>query len=156
MREAAEMFENKPGVVTTACFAWHPSDAFKRGINWSAFLAAENVASYALLERKAASNPEWVLGRADPLSRLEIHKALFARPRSNPVPIADQAAGSIFPREGLSDLVCNPLRGWICCDVDPDKISARQPEQRTGPWRRCPPRDYVRNCTTAGWAVRAA
>jgi hypothetical protein len=25
----------------------------------SAFLAAENVASYALLERKAASNPEW-------------------------------------------------------------------------------------------------
>jgi hypothetical protein len=59
VREAAEMFENKPGVVTTASFAWHPSDAFKRGINWSAFLAAENVASYALLERRAASNPEW-------------------------------------------------------------------------------------------------
>ncbi|MGE3149968.1 MAG: AMP-binding protein [Pseudorhodoplanes sp.] len=40
-------------------FAWHPSDEFKRQSNWSAFIAAENLADYATLERKAAQEPEW-------------------------------------------------------------------------------------------------
>ncbi|PWB61327.1 MAG: AMP-dependent synthetase [Bradyrhizobiaceae bacterium] len=40
-------------------FAWQPSEAFKRASNWSAFLAAENLADYEQLERKAAQDPEW-------------------------------------------------------------------------------------------------
>jgi len=53
------MSENKPRLEMTSPFVWHPSEAFKRQTNWSAFLAAENIASYALLERKAVSEPEW-------------------------------------------------------------------------------------------------
>lgn len=53
------MSENKPGIEATSPFVRQSSEAFKRQINWSAFLAAENIASYALLERKAVSEPEW-------------------------------------------------------------------------------------------------
>ena len=28
----------------------------------------------------------------------------------------------------LRDLACDPFRGWICGDVDPDKVSALQPD----------------------------
>lgn len=44
---------------TTGGFVWHPSDAFKRASNWAAFIAAENLADYPMLERKAAQDPEW-------------------------------------------------------------------------------------------------
>jgi hypothetical protein len=44
------------------------------------------------------------------------------------VPIADQVARSLVPRERLADLTCNPFRGRVCRDVDPDKISAFQPD----------------------------
>src|SRR5450631_1971234 len=40
-------------------FVWYPSDAFKRDSNWAAFIAAENLADYPMLERKAAEDPEW-------------------------------------------------------------------------------------------------
>ncbi len=46
----------------------------------------------------------------------------------DPVPIADQVARSFVPRECLRDLACNPFRGWVWRDVDPDKVSARQPD----------------------------
>ena len=39
------------------------------------------------------------------------------------VPIADQVTGSLIPRERFGDLTCKPFRGWICGDVDPDKLS---------------------------------
>jgi hypothetical protein len=37
-------------------------------------------------------------------------------------------ARSLIPRECLRDLTCNPFRGRMGCDVDPNKISARQPD----------------------------
>ena len=40
-------------------FVWYPSDDFKRASNWAAFIASENLADYAMLERKAAQDPEW-------------------------------------------------------------------------------------------------
>src|SRR5438034_1089101 len=44
------------------------------------------------------------------------------------IPITDQVARGLVPRERLRDLACNPFRGRIGCDVDPDKISAGQPD----------------------------
>src|SRR5207245_2509687 len=44
------------------------------------------------------------------------------------IPIADQVARGLIPRECLCDLACDPLRGWMRCDVDPNKVSARQPD----------------------------
>lgn len=43
----------------TGGFVWYPSDAFRRDSNWAAFIAAENLADYPMLERKAALDPEW-------------------------------------------------------------------------------------------------
>lgn len=40
-------------------FAWYPSDAFKRESNWAAFIAAEGLRDYAMLEAKATQEPEW-------------------------------------------------------------------------------------------------
>ena len=42
------------------------------------------------------------------------------------VPIADQVARSLTPRECLCDLACDPFRRRVWCDVDPDKVSANR------------------------------
>src|SRR5437667_11139280 len=42
------------------------------------------------------------------------------------IPIADQVARRLSPRECFGDL-CDPVRGRMGCDVDPDKVSAGQP-----------------------------
>ena len=34
----------------------------------------------------------------------------------------------LIPGERLRDLACDPFRGRICCDIDPDKVSAGQPD----------------------------
>src|SRR4030088_2923026 len=44
----------------------------------------------------------------------------------DPIPITDQVARSLSPRECFSDLACNPFCGRMGCDVDPDKVSAGQ------------------------------
>src|SRR5947208_13422600 len=44
------------------------------------------------------------------------------------IPIADQVARGLIPRECLCDLACDPLCSWMRCDVDPNKVSARQPD----------------------------
>jgi hypothetical protein len=44
------------------------------------------------------------------------------------IPITDQVARGLSPRECLSDLACDPFRGRIGRDVDPDKVSAGQPD----------------------------
>src|SRR3979409_1606790 len=44
------------------------------------------------------------------------------------IPIADQVARGLIPRECLRDLACDPVRGRVRCDVDPDEVSARQPD----------------------------
>src|SRR6195256_1972575 len=38
-----------------------------------------------------------------------------------------EVARSLSPRECFGDLACDPFRSWIGCDVDPDKVSASQP-----------------------------
>src|ERR1700704_181408 len=45
----------------------------------------------------------------------------------DPIPIAEQVARGLIPRECLSDLACDPFRGRMRCDVDPDKVSAGHP-----------------------------
>src|SRR2546421_258398 len=42
----------------------------------------------------------------------------------DPVAIADEVVRSLIPRKCFRYLTCNPFRRGICCDVDPDKISA--------------------------------
>src|SRR6266581_3224673 len=42
------------------------------------------------------------------------------------IPIADQVARGLIPRECLCDLARDPVRCRMRCDVDPDEISAGQ------------------------------
>src|SRR5216683_928674 len=42
----------------------------------------------------------------------------------DPIAIPDHVTRSPVPRKSLGDLTCNPLRGWVGCDVDPNDISA--------------------------------
>src|SRR3979490_804158 len=42
----------------------------------------------------------------------------------DPVAIADEVARGLIPRKCLRYLTCNPFRGRICSDVDPDEVSA--------------------------------
>jgi hypothetical protein len=42
----------------------------------------------------------------------------------DPVAIADEVVRSLIPREYLRYLMCNPFGRRICCDVDPDEVSA--------------------------------
>src|SRR5207245_9209133 len=50
----------------------------------------------------------------------------------DPIPIADEVARSLIPRKGLRYLTCNPFGRGICCDVDPNDISAVQPDDDEG------------------------
>src|ERR1700688_2017359 len=43
------------------------------------------------------------------------------------IPVADHVARSLIPRERFCDLACNPFGGRMCCDADPDQLSAIQP-----------------------------
>jgi hypothetical protein len=65
----------------------------------------------------------------------------------DPIPITDQVGRSLAPRECLRDSACDSFRGWIRSNVEPDKVSAGQPnededleqieaKQRTDRWRR--------------------
>src|SRR5258705_7434637 len=45
----------------------------------------------------------------------------------DPIPITEQVARGLIPRECLSDLACDPFRGRMRCDIDPDQVSAGQP-----------------------------
>src|SRR6476620_6279962 len=48
------------------------------------------------------------------------------------IPIADQIFWGIIPREGLRYLTRNPLGCRVCCDVDPDEVSAIEPDDDEG------------------------
>src|SRR6202051_5116854 len=50
----------------------------------------------------------------------------------DPIPIADHVVRSLVPRKRLGYLTCNPLRCRICCDVDPDEVSAVEPDDDQG------------------------
>jgi hypothetical protein len=48
------------------------------------------------------------------------------------IPITDHVARRLSPRECFGDLACDPVRGRMGCDVDPDKVSAGQPNDDKG------------------------
>src|SRR5207253_7527182 len=48
------------------------------------------------------------------------------------IPIADHVARRLSPRESFGDLACDPVRGRMGCDVDPDEVSAGQPNDDKG------------------------
>src|ERR1700682_5897789 len=50
----------------------------------------------------------------------------------DPVPIADEVVRGLIPRKSLRDLTCNPFGRGICCDVDPDEVSAVEPDDDEG------------------------
>src|SRR5712671_2259937 len=50
----------------------------------------------------------------------------------DPIPIADEVVRSLIPRKCLRYLTCNPFGRGICCDVDPDEVSAVEPDDDEG------------------------
>src|SRR6266446_816050 len=48
------------------------------------------------------------------------------------IPIADHVARRLSPRECFGDLACDPVPGRTGCDVDPDEVSAGQPNDDKG------------------------
>src|SRR6202022_1980463 len=50
----------------------------------------------------------------------------------DPIPIADEVARSLIPAKCLRYLTCNPFGRGICCDVDPDEVSAVEPDNDEG------------------------
>src|SRR6266481_4059196 len=48
------------------------------------------------------------------------------------IPIADHVARRLSPRECVVDLACDPVRGRMGCDVDPDEVSAGQTNDDKG------------------------
>src|ERR1700688_842286 len=50
----------------------------------------------------------------------------------DPVAIADEVVRSLIPGKRLRYLTCNPFGRGICCDVDPDEVSAVEPDDDEG------------------------
>src|SRR6202158_2353730 len=50
----------------------------------------------------------------------------------DPIPIADEVTRRFIPRKCLRYLACNPFCRRVCCDVDPDQVSAIQPNDDEG------------------------
>src|SRR6202163_495729 len=48
------------------------------------------------------------------------------------VAIADEVVRSLIPGKCLRYLTCNPFGRGICCDVDPDEVSAAEPDDDEG------------------------
>ena len=64
----------------------------------------------------------------------DAHGAQSARDDAaiDPVAIADEVVRSLIPRKCLRYLTCNPFGRGICCDVDPDEVSAVEPDNDEG------------------------
>jgi hypothetical protein len=50
----------------------------------------------------------------------------------DPVAIADEVVRSLIPRKRLRYLTCNPFWRGVCCDVDPDGVSAVEADYDAG------------------------
>src|ERR1700686_4800781 len=50
----------------------------------------------------------------------------------DPVVIADEVVRSLIPGKCLRYLTCNPFGRRMCCDVDPDEVSAVGPDDDEG------------------------
>src|SRR5260370_32389473 len=64
----------------------------------------------------------------------DAHGAQSARDDAaiDPVAIADEVVRSLIPRKCLRYLTCNPFGRGICRDVDPDEVSAVEPDNDEG------------------------
>src|SRR5882757_2947992 len=60
----------------------------------------------------------------------DAHGAQLARDDAaiDPVAIADEVFWRLFPGKGLRYLTRNPFGRRVCCDVDPDQVSAVEPD----------------------------
>src|SRR5882672_382178 len=64
----------------------------------------------------------------------DAHGAQSARDDAaiDPVAIADEVVRSLIRGKCLRYLTCNPFGRGICCDVDPDEVSAVEPDDDEG------------------------
>src|ERR1700674_317080 len=64
----------------------------------------------------------------------DAHGAQSARDDAaiDPIPIGDEVARSLIPGKCLRYLTCNPFARGICFDVDPDEVSAVEPDDDEG------------------------
>src|SRR3981081_1375783 len=64
----------------------------------------------------------------------DAHGAQSARDDAgiDPVAIADEVVRSLIPGKCLRYLTCNPFCRRICCDVDPDEVSAAESDDDEG------------------------
>src|ERR1700730_9082926 len=64
----------------------------------------------------------------------DAHGAQSARDDAaiDPVAIADEVVRSFIPRKCLGYLTCNPFCRRMCCNVDPDEVSAVEPDNDEG------------------------
>src|SRR5258708_7176695 len=64
----------------------------------------------------------------------DAHGAQSARDDAaiDPVAIADEVVRSLIPGKCFRYLTCNPFGRGICCDVDPDEVSAVEPDDDEG------------------------
>src|SRR6202163_845274 len=64
----------------------------------------------------------------------DAHGAQSARDDAaiDPVAIADEVVRSLISRKCLRYLTCNPFGRGICCDVDPDEVSAVEADDDEG------------------------
>src|ERR1700755_590635 len=75
---------------------------------------------------------EAILPRRGRCGRLvpNAHGAQSARDDAaiDPVAIADEVVRSLIPGKCLRDLTCNPFGCRAACDIDPDEVSAVEPD----------------------------
>src|ERR1700733_11308034 len=94
-----------------------------------------------MIQALAADRPDQpfgkaILARRGSCNRLfpDAHGAQSARDNAaiDPVAIADEVVRSLIPGKCLGNLTCNPFCRRMCCDVDPDEVSAVEPDDDGG------------------------
>src|SRR5271155_3426315 len=94
-----------------------------------------------MIQALAADRPDQPFGKAilprrGRCGRLvpDAHGAQSARDDAavDPIPIADEVVRSLIPRKRLRYLTSNPFCRRICCDVNPDELSAAEPDDDEG------------------------
>src|ERR1700744_202190 len=94
-----------------------------------------------VIQALAADRPDQPFGKAVLPGRgwcgrlvPDAHGAQSARDDAaiDPVAIADEVVRSLIPGECLRYLMCNPIGRGMCCDVDPDEVSAVEPDDDEG------------------------
>ena len=68
-----------------------------------------------------------------------------------PISITNQIAGSLLPAASFRELICDPFRGRMCCDAEPQNLSSTMPhdhrasEMRSSVRRKGPSPQYRRH-----------